>query len=200
MPEKYPPMPTPLPKGAPVNPFPQQKVANDAWSKSWIARGKWAIANPKLSGYIKPTPDVPEGNNNNNDNPVKAGTDANFLSLVFSALPDYNIEEELSLKSLTGNEILQVAHRQNFYTNNEVLNRNIVDLVESRNIYSATEIIKLQKPDYSYLFQNNFGAYNVSLTSSRVSIEIPISVVSGSSKIQVETFTPREIKDDTIYL
>jgi len=50
MPERYPPMPTPLPPGAPVNPFPQQKIANDAWSKSWAARGKWAKANPKLSG------------------------------------------------------------------------------------------------------------------------------------------------------
>jgi hypothetical protein len=140
-----------------------------------------------------------DNNNNNGNNPVKAGTDANFLSLVFSALPDYNIQEALSLKALTGNEILQVAHRQNFYTNNEVLNRNIVDLVESRNIYSATEIIKLQKPDYSYLYQNNLGAYSVSLTSSIITIQIPIGAVNNSSKIQVEGFTPREIKNDTIY-
>jgi hypothetical protein len=205
---------------------------NNAWSNSWVARGKYyekhgkkhATGTVYLPAAYKPgqivgsyidretlmcVPIIPnpvvikstggDNNNNNGNNPVKAGTDANFLSLVFSALPDYNIQEALSLKALTGNEILQVAHRQNFYTNNEVLNRNIVDLVESRNIYSATEIIKLQKPDYSYLYQNNLGAYSVSLTSSIITIQIPIGAVNNSSKIQVEGFTPREIKNDTIY-
>jgi len=92
-----------------------------------------------------------------------------------------------------------VAHRENFYTTNEVLNSNILDIVESRNFYSPTEIIKLQAPDYSYLFQNNLAAYAVSLTSSIVTVSIPSAGLNQSSKIQVETFAPREIKNDTIY-
>jgi hypothetical protein len=130
---------------------------------------------------------------------VKTGTNANFTGLFFSSLPNYSIKEALSLRSLTGNEILMVAHRENFYTTNEVLNSNIVDLVESRNFYSPTEIIKLQAPDYSYLFQNNLAAYAVSLTSSIVTVSIPSTGLNQSSKIQVETFAPREIKNDTIY-
>ena len=199
MPERYPPMPTPLPPGAPVNPFPQQKIANDAWSKSWAARGKWAKANPKLSGYIAPKPIIPPIDPGIETDDVKTGTNANFTGLFFSSLPNYSIKEALSLRSLTGNEILMVAHRENFYTTNEVLNSNILDIVESRNFYSPTEIIKLQAPDYSYLFQNNLAAYAVSLTSSIITVSIPSAGLNQSSKIQVETFAPREIKNDTIY-
>jgi len=130
---------------------------------------------------------------------VKTSTNANFTGLFFESLPDYSIQEALSLRSLTGNEILQVAHRENFYTTAEVLNKNIIDIVESREFYSPTQIIKLQTPDYSYLFQNNVAAYGVSLASSLVSISIPSSRVTQSAKIQVETFAPKYIKNDTIY-
>jgi hypothetical protein len=160
---------------------------------------------PSLSAntlrILQTTPDIP-GNTyyiKTEKDPVKTSTNANFTGLFFQALPDYSIQAALSLRSLTGNEILQVAHRQNFYTTAEVLNKNIIDIVESREFYSPTEIIKLQTPDYSYLFQNSLAAYDVSLSSSIITVSIPSSRTTQSSKIQVETFAPKYIKNDTIY-
>jgi hypothetical protein len=155
---------------------------------------------------IIPNPIKQDGNGSGGGNggggggdDVKTSTNANFTGLFFSALPNYSIQEALSLRSLTGNEILQVAHRQNFYTTAEVLNKNIIDIVESREFYSPTEIIKLQTPDYSYLFQNSLAAYDVSLSSSIITVSIPSSRTTQSAKIQVETFAPKYIKNDTIY-
>lgn len=121
-----------------------------------------------------------------------------FTGAFFSTLPNYSIDALLSLKSLTGNEILQVAHRQNFYTNSAVLNSNILDIVDSINFYSPTQIIKLQKPDLSY-FQNNLGSYRLSLVDSVVTINIPSPGIDQSFKMEVETFAPKYIKNDTIY-
>jgi hypothetical protein len=134
----------------------------------------------------------------NDDGIIKPATTSIFTDTFFLASPDYEIEALLSLKSLTGNEILQVAHRQNFYTTSAVLNSNILDIVDSINFYSPTQIIKLQKPDLSY-FQNNLGAYRLSLTSSIVTINIPSTGIDQSFKIEVETFAPNFIKNDTIY-
>jgi hypothetical protein len=132
------------------------------------------------------------------DGSTKTAITSIFTDAFFLALPDYEIEALLSLKSLTGNEILQVAHRENFYTTNAVLNSNILDIVDSKNFYSPTQIIKLQNPDLSY-FQNNLGAYRVSLTSSVVTINIPSPGIDQSFKVEVETFAPKSIKNDTIY-
>jgi hypothetical protein len=121
-----------------------------------------------------------------------------FTYAFFDGQPDYAIEAALSLKSLTGNEILQVAHRQNFYTNNAVLNNNILDIVDSKNFYLPTEIIKLQKGNFSY-FQNNLTSYSALLTNSVVTVSIPISETEQSYKLQVETFAPNYVKNDTIY-
>jgi hypothetical protein len=181
---------TPIPE--PPNVTGAKKI--DPKDKFWRA--------PYLPG-MAPKPTIPfnlatVGRTKNTED-VKTSTNANFTGLFFSALPNYSIQEALSLRSLTGNEILQVAHRENFYTTGEVLNRNIIDIVESREFYSPTQIIKLQMPDYSYLFQNNVAAYDVSLASSIVTISIPSSRITQSAKIQVETFAPRYIKNDTIY-
>lgn len=179
--------------------------SNNAWSNSWAARNRLYEKSGKKewfgTTYLpgEAVPNIPKKDGNGTDTPVKTGTNANFTGLFFSALPNYFIQEALSLRSLTGNEILQVAHRENFYTTGEVLNRNIIDIVESREFYSPTQIIKLQMPDYSYLFQNNVAAYDVSLASSIVTISIPSSRITQSAKIQVETFAPRYIKNDTIY-
>lgn len=129
---------------------------------------------------------------------TKTATTSIFTDTFFLASPNYEVEILLSFKSLTGNEILQVAHRQNFYTTNAVLNSNILDIVDSINFYSPTQIIKLQNPDLSY-FQNNVGAYRLSLTSSVVTISIPSAGIDQSFKIEVETFAPNSIKNDTIY-
>ena len=129
---------------------------------------------------------------------TKTATTSIFTDTFFLASPDYEIDALLSLKSLTGNEILQVAHRENFYTTSAVLNNNVLDIVDSINFYSPTQIIKLQNPDLSY-FQNNVGAYRLSLTSSIVTINIPSAGIDQSFKIEVETFAPNSIKNDTIY-
>lgn len=129
---------------------------------------------------------------------TKTATTSIFTDTFFLASPDYEVEALLSLKSLTGNEILSVAHRENFYTTSAVLNKNVLDIVDSINFYSPTQIIKLQNPDLSY-FQNNVGAYRLSLTSSIVTINIPSAGIDQSFKIEVETFAPNSIKNDTIY-
>jgi hypothetical protein len=188
-------MPTPSP--TPFDPYPGIPKAKKKEIPKGVYDPNRPVQNLKTGIYAKP--DIPNGKNNGTDTPVKTSTNANFTGLFFSALPNYFIQEALSLRSLTGNEILQVAHRENFYTTGEVLNRNIIDIVESREFYSPTQIIKLQMPDYSYLFQNNVAAYDVSLASSIVTISIPSSRITQSAKIQVETFAPRYIKNDTIY-
>lgn len=139
-----------------------------------------------------------EGEGGGSGGSTKTATTSIFTDTFFLASPDYEIEALLSLKSLTGNQILNVAHRENFYTTNAVLNRNILDIIDSINFYSSTQIIKLQNPDLSY-FQNNVGAYRLSLTSSVVTISIPSAGIDQSFKIEVETFAPNSIKNDTIY-
>jgi len=152
--------------------------------------------NPKTGTYD--LTGLPGNREGGGDQETKTATTSIFTDAFFLALPDYEIEALLSLKSLTGNEILQVAHRENFYTTSAVLNNNILDIVDSINFYSPTQIIKLQKPDLSY-FQNNLGAYRVSLTSSVVTINIPSPGIDQSFKMEVETFAPKSIKNDTIY-
>jgi hypothetical protein len=195
-----------------IGPISVQQKANTVDEKSRYARERHLFRNNdgtwNKKTKLEPTPNLPSGfelkrytksGSGDGNNELKTSTNANFTGLFFSALPNYFIQEALSLRSLTGNEILQVAHRENFYTTGEVLNRNIIDIVESREFYSSTQIIKLQMPDYSYLFQNNVAAYDVSLASSIVTISIPSSKMTQSAKIQVETFAPRYIKNDTIY-
>lgn len=154
------------------------------------------IQNLKTGVYAKPN--IPDDVDVPTDTPTKTATTSIFTDTFFLASPDYEIEALLSLKSLTGNEILQVAHRENFYTTSTVLNKNVLDIVDSINFYSPTQIIKLQNPDLSY-FQNNVGAYRLSLTSSIVTINIPSAGIDQSFKIEVETFAPNSIKNDTIY-
>lgn len=142
--------------------------------------------------------DGDSGGNGGGSGETKTATTSIFTDTFFLASPDYEVEALLSLKSLTGNEILSVAHRENFYTTSAVLNKNVLDIVDSINFYSPTQIIKLQNPDLSY-FQNNVGAYRLSLTSSIVTINIPSAGIDQSFKIEVETFAPNSIKNDTIY-
>jgi hypothetical protein len=149
---------------------------------------------------LKPKPETPEITEVTTPVEIttKTATTSIFTDTFFLASPDYEVEALLSLKSLTGNEILSVAHRENFYTTSAVLNKNVLDIVDSINFYSPTQIIKLQNPDLSY-FQNNVGAYRLSLTSSIVTINIPSAGIDQSFKIEVETFAPNSIKNDTIY-
>jgi len=115
-------------------------------------------------------------------------------------LPDYAIEEKLSLAGLVGTELLQVSHRENFNTTNLVLNSNILELTDTVYAFSPTEIIKLQTPNLSY-FQNNLSAYTISggTDNAIFTINIPNYKVSNSYKIEVENIAPKYIKNDTIY-
>jgi hypothetical protein len=158
--------------------------------------GRKAIPYIPGKGYGKDPNKKPGGSDD--DAIIKPATTSIFTYAFFDGQPDYAIEAALSFKSLTGNEILQVAHRQNFYTNNAVLNNNILDIVDSKNFYLPTEIIKLQKGNFSY-FQNNLTSYSALLTNSVVTVSIPISETEQSYKLQVETFAPNYVKNDTIY-
>jgi hypothetical protein len=205
-----PPKPTPSPVPGPPPATYNPDRARTADQRRWIAMGDFFTnqysalpCTPDLPGgyYRKP----PAATINEDTEPggtgvvsTKTATPSIFTDAFFSTLPNYSIDALLSLKSLTGNEILQVAHRQNFYTNNAVLNSNILDIVDSINFYSPTQIIKLQKPDLSY-FQNNLGSYRLSFVDSTVTINIPSTGIDQSFKMEVETFAPNFIKNDTIY-
>ena len=205
-----PPSPTPSPVSGPPPATYNPDRARTADQRRWIAMGdfftnQYSIlpCTPDLPGgyYRKPptaTTNDENGGNGGKNVTIKTADTSIFTDAFFSTLPNYSIDALLSLKSLTGNEILQVAHRQNFYTNSAVLNSNILDIVDSINFYSPTQIIKLQKPDLSY-FQNNVGTYKVSLISSIVNINIPSTGINQSFKMEVETFAPNFIKNDTIY-
>jgi hypothetical protein len=160
--------------------------------------GRKAIPYIPGKGYGKDPNRKTDGGGEDGGGGVKTADTSIFTGAFFSTLPNYAIDALLSLKSLTGNQILQVAHRQNFYTTSAVLNSNILDIVDSINFYSPTQIIKLQKPDLSY-FQNNLGSYRLSLTDSIVTINIPSPGIDQSFKMEVETFAPNFIKNDTIY-
>lgn len=196
----------------PPKPSIQSDRARTADQRRWIAMGDLFTnqysalpCTPDLPGgyFRKPPSAVAIEDDNDKTGATKVASTKTadtsiFTGSFFSALPDYLIEEGLSVKSLTGNEILQVAHRENFYTSGAVLNSNILDIVDSKNFYSPTEIIKLQRPDLSY-FQNNLSAYTVSLRSSIIAINVPSAGIDQSYKVQVETFAPKSIKNDTIY-
>jgi len=141
-----------------------------------------------------------DGGGGGGNNQTKPANNSNFIETFFIALPDLAIEEKLSLVGLTGNELLEVSHRENFYTTNSVLNSNIMDLVDTLTNISPKQIIKLQDPNLAY-FKNNLYAYTTSVTTSNAiaTITIPISEVQPSYKIEVENFAPKYIKNDTIY-
>lgn len=163
---------------------------------------------PSLPGGYYRTPIASSGDGNGDGglgsggsgNSVKTANTSTFEQTVFESLPDYSIDERLSLIGLTANEILEVSHRQNFYTNGAVLNDNILNLVDTVSAFSPTEIIKLQVPNLGY-FQNNLSSYNVSLPemSAIVTISIPNDKANSSYKVEVQNFAPRYIKNDTIY-
>jgi hypothetical protein len=166
---------------------------------------------PSLPGGYYRTPVVSSGDGNGDGDgssgggggsgkTVKTANIASFEQTIFDSLPNYYIEEKVSLIGLTANEILQVSHRQNFYTSSAVLNDNILNLVDTISSFSPTEIIRLQVPDLGY-FQNNLSSYSVSLPemSSIVTISIPNDKANSSYKVEVENFAPRYIKNDTIY-
>lgn len=154
------------------------------------------------SGYIgdQKGKSLSRGDEDTVNGGVKTANTSTFEQTVFNSLPDYAIEEKLSLIALTANEFLEVSHRENFYTDNLVLNNNILNLVDTISAFSPTEIIKLQTPDLGY-FQNNLSSYAVSLptNSSVVTISIPNYKADSSYKVEVQNFAPRYIKNDTIY-
>jgi hypothetical protein len=157
------------------------------------------------------TPDLPSGYvgyplEDSTTTTTKTGTNtktvntSNFTEIYFNSLPDYSIEEQLSLASLVGTELLRMSHRENFNTTSLVLNSNILELADTVYSFSPTELIKLQNPDLSY-FQNNLSAYTISGASNDavVTINIPNYKVEPSYKIEVENIAPKYIKNDTIY-
>ena len=172
--------------------------------------GIFAIKNPLGTKIVLPcTPDLPGGyyraspsvTTNNNPTPeTKTVSTSNFTDIYFNSLPDYSIEEQLSLASLVGTQLLQVSHRGNFNTDSLVLNSNILELVDTVYSFSPTQLIKLQNPNLSY-FQNNLSAYTISGANNNaiVTINIPNYKVEPSYKIEVENIAPKYIKNDTIY-
>jgi hypothetical protein len=157
------------------------------------------------------TPDLPSGYvgyplEDSTTTTPKTGTNtktvntSNFTEIYFNSLPDYSIEEQLSLASLVGTELLRMSHRENFNTTSLVLNSNILELADTVYSFSPTELIKLQNPDLSY-FQNNLSAYTISggNNDAVVTINIPNYKAEPSYKIEVENIAPKYIKNDTIY-
>ena len=173
-------------------------------------------ANSALKGLnivLPCTPDLPSGyvgdpngkslsdggtTTNNGSSSVKTASTSTFSESFYSILPNYDIEAYLSLQNLTGNEILNVSHRQNFYTDNRVLNSNIIDIIDYVNFFSPSQIITMQKPDVVQ-YKTNLVDYDYLIASSIVTVNIPSYKIEKSYKLEVEHFAPKYIKNDTIY-
>jgi hypothetical protein len=155
---------------------------------------------PIIPNPIKKENEGGGGGSNGGGGDTKTVNTSNFTEIYFNSLPDYSIEEQLSLASLVGTELLRMSHRENFNTTSLVLNSNILELADTVYSFSPTELIKLQNPDLSY-FQNNLSAYTISGASNDavVTINIPNYKVEPSYKIEVENIAPKYIKNDTIY-
>ena len=190
-------------------PAPVKYPSDAAMTKRWMAMGDYFMGTysvlpctPDLpGGYYRVPPSVTTNNNNNTPTPeTKTVNTSNFTEIYFNSLPDYSIEEQLSLASLVGTELLRMSHRENFNTTSLVLNSNILELADTVYSFSPTELIKLQNPDLSY-FQNNLSAYTISggNNDAVVTINIPNYKAEPSYKIEVENIAPKYIKNDTIY-
>lgn len=131
---------------------------------------------------------------------VKTSDLSNFIESYVLAQPNLSEEEAFAFAALTGSEILQTSYNSNYYTSNATINKNIMDIVSVSNSIKPTDIIKLQKVDSEY-FLNVFFEYSYTIDTKTgiASVIIPRGQISPSFKVQVETFTPKAIKNATIY-
>lgn len=116
---------------------------------------------------------------------------------------DASLEERLAFMAITGSEILQVVRNYEIDSNSDVLNKNVLDSVEILNSFNPLSIIKLQNIDFNYF--RNFDLsildheYSLDKTVGIATISIPNNLISSANKVQLQTFTPTEVYDDTIY-
>lgn len=199
------PNPRPTPSPQPGSP-PKSGVdkGNEAWANSWIARGNWAIANPKLSGYVKPKPETPPaGGNGSGEKQVKVVNPSNFIENLNSPDPNFAAESLVAFNSMTTIEILEISRSGNVNIDSRNLNQNILDIVNVVNSFSPTEIIKLQTTDKNYFapFEENLAENSFEITTipGIAEIKIPQKNDNNLSQTQVQILAPQKIYRDTTY-
>lgn len=186
-----------------IGPISVQQKANKAWSDSWIARGKWAIANPELSGYVAPKPNVPQ-NQGGTQEKIKVVNPSNYIENSTQTDPDYAAEATVEFNNLTTVEILEISRNSNMRIDSRNLNPNILDIVDVANTFSPTEIIKLQKTNEDYFtpFQENLEENLLEITTipGVAQVTVPQQDNNNILRAQVEILVPKRIHRDTIYI
>ena len=138
--------------------------------------------------------------NGGGNNQVKTSDLSNFIESYVLTQPNLSEEEAFAFAALTGNEILQTSYTSNYYTSNATLNDNIIDILSVSNSIKPIELIKLQKADSDYFLNTLFEySYTIDTNTGIASVTIPKTGILPSFKVQIETFTPKAIKNATIY-
>ena len=138
-------------------------------------------------------------NNTNNADLVKTSDFSSYIENYVLTQPNYSEDEKLVFAALTGTEISLISNNSNYYTSNAIEN-NVLKTIEVKNSILPKDIIKLQKADAGY-FSSFLAQYSYTVDSSTglATVTIPKNGNIPSYKIQVQTITPKVIKNDTIY-
>jgi hypothetical protein len=183
---------------------------NTSGSTGWVAKPKYNYVptwDGSMKGYkvLPCTPKLPSGRvwkpkDDDNTELVKTADLANFIESYMSTQPNYAEEEAFAFVGLTGNDILQTSYTSNYYINNNIVNVNVLNSVNTTNSIKPTELIKLQKSNSRY-FTTILSGYTTSIDTKTgvATVTIRKAGTSASYKVQVQTFTPKAIKNATIY-
>jgi hypothetical protein len=138
-------------------------------------------------------------NNTTNGDLVKTSDFSSYIENYVLTQPNYSEDEKLVFAALTGTEIFLTSNNSNYYTSNAIEN-NVLKTIEVKNSILPKDIIKLQKADAGY-FSSFLAQYSYSVNSSTglATVTIPKNGNIPSYQIQVQTITPKVIKNDTIY-
>lgn len=166
--------------------------------------GNGYFQSPERIDRISAKPYIPKAEKKeNNGNYVQTANQDISEKFIAENRSDASIEERLAFMAITGTEILQIVRSYEIDSNSNILNKNILDSVATLNSFNPLSIIKLQNIDLDYF--SNFDLsildheYSLDKSVGLATISIPNDLISSTNKVQIQTFTPTEVYDDTIY-